>query len=54
VPAPSWNSACTPGAADADGVKSAIAQFTPDTDAVCSEPARIPATEPAGRCRPAM
>ena len=51
VLAPSWNSACTPEPADADGVKSAIAQFTPATDAVCSESARIPATELAGRCR---
>ena len=51
VLAPSWNSACTPEPADADGVKSAMAQLTPATEAVCSESARIPATELAGRCR---
>jgi hypothetical protein len=52
VLAPSWKSAWTPAAADADGVKSAMAQFTLAAEVVCSEPARIPATDPAGRCRP--
>ena len=52
VLAPSWNPACTPEAAEADGVKSAMAQPTPETVAVRSEPDRIPATELAGRCRP--
>jgi hypothetical protein len=52
VLAPSWNSPLTFAASEADGVKSAMAHFTPATAAVCSERARIPATDPPGRCRP--